>query len=87
MSIILNAAAAILTLGALVLTALATLAWYRSRAGRLGLLAIGFALFAAGGVSTSAGLFSGASIQGMLTVQTALTATGVFVVYLAAVKK
>ncbi len=87
MSTLLNAAAAVLTLGALVLTALAAMAWWRSRSGRLGVLAIGFALFAAGGASTSAGLFSGASIQGMLTVQTTLTAAGVFVVYLAAVKK
>ncbi len=87
MSTLLNAAAAILTIGALVLTVLAALAWHRSRAGRLALLAGGFGLFAAAGLSTSAGLFSNASLQGMLTVQTTLTAAGVFVVYLAAVKK
>lgn len=87
MTVVLNAATALLALGGLVLAVLSAVAWRRSGQARLGVLALGFLLFAAAGTWTAVGLFTGAAVVGMLTTQTLLSAAGLFVVYLAAVKR
>lgn len=87
MTLLLNAATALLALGGLVLTALALVGWRRSGQGRLGVLALGFALFAAAGAWTAAGLFTGQDVVALLTTQTLLVASALFVIYLAAVKR
>lgn len=87
MSLALNAATALFTLGALVISALSAGAWWRSGQPRLGVLALGFLLFGAAGAWTAVGLFTGKDALDMLTAQTLLSAAGVFVTYIAAVKR
>lgn len=87
MTVLVNAATALLALGGLVLTLLAFVGWRRSGQGRLGVLALGFALFAAAGAWTAAGLFAGQDAVALLTAQTLFVASALFVIYLAAVKR
>ncbi|MGB0652993.1 MAG: hypothetical protein ACPGQL_07310 [Thermoplasmatota archaeon] len=87
MSSLLNASAAVLSLVALAVTLLAFLGWRRSGLGKQLLLALGFGCFAAAGIVTSIGLFRGTSEVTLLTWQTLLAAVGVFMVYVAAVKR
>lgn len=87
MNEVVNAGAALLALGGLALTVLSLLAWRRSRRGRHGFLAAGFACFAGAGMVTSVGLFSGANPLSLLAQQSAASAAGLFLIYLASVKK
>jgi hypothetical protein len=82
-----NIGAALLALGGLALTVLSLIAWRRSRRGRHGFLAAGFACFAVAGAVTSIGLFSGAEPLALLGQQSLAAAAGLFMIYLASVKR
>lgn len=83
----LNVATAAVTLIALALTALATLAWRRSGTIRGALLALGFAVFLVGGALATAWLFQGRSANDVLLGQMTTTAIGLLLVYVATVKR
>lgn len=87
MSVVLNAATAFLALGGATLSGLAFIGMRRSGQARIGLLSLGFLAFAVAGIWTAVGLFNGSPLVELLTVQTLLCAAGVFIVYLAAVKR
>ena len=87
MNELVNIGAALLTLGGFALALVSLLAWRRSRRARHGILAAGFAAFGVGGAITSAGLFSGANPLAMLGEQSIASAAGLFLIYLASVKK
>jgi hypothetical protein len=86
-TLLLNASVALLALVASALAILAFIGWTRNRTGRMGLLAIGFAFVAGAGILTAIGLFTDQTPVTMLTWQSLLVAAGLFVVYLAAVKR
>lgn len=87
MSLLLNTAAALFALTAAALMLVALAAWGRSRNGRMGLLALGFAAFTAAGATTAWWLFNGDDVESALAMQTALSGMGLFFVYTAAVRK
>ncbi|MEK6974906.1 MAG: hypothetical protein AABY18_01025 [Candidatus Thermoplasmatota archaeon] len=87
MTLLLNASVALLALVATALAILAFIGWTRNRTGRLAMLAIGFGIVAAAGIITAIGMFTSQTPVAMLTWQSLLLAAGLFVVYLAAVKR
>lgn len=87
MTTLLNVAAASFAVTALALTGLGVLAWHRSRRAKTGVLAGGFALFAASGGLASWWLFAREDLETLLTIHLILTAAGLLTIYVAAVKR
>jgi hypothetical protein len=86
-SLVLNLAVAAFALTAIALTGLAGVGWRRSGQARMGGLTAGFGLFAVAGLVTAWWLFAREDLETLLTVHTAVTAAGLLVIYLAAVKR
>lgn len=87
MTLLLNASVAFLALVATALAILALIGWARARTSRMALLAFGFGIIAAAGLLTAFGMFTGRTPLFLLTWQSLLAAVGLFIVYLAAVKR
>lgn len=87
MTTLLNVATAAFAVTALALTVLGVLAWRRSRRPKTGLLAAGFALFAAAGGLAAWWLFAREDLETLLAIHLALTAAGLIAIYVAAVKR
>ncbi|MHB1260110.1 MAG: DUF7521 family protein [Thermoplasmatota archaeon] len=87
MTALLNVVVALMAVVATAVTTLAVIAWRRSGQVRTALLAFGFGLVAIAGILTGLGLFSGGEPIDLLTWQSMLVSCGLFVVYVAAVKR
>lgn len=87
MSTALNVAVAAYALTALALAVLGVLGWRRSRRTKIGVLAAGFGLFAAGGLLAAWWLFAREDLETLLTLHLGLGAAGLLTVYVATVKR